>query len=458
MGFAQMNAERTRSVKRPCHASKCPPLSGIAEVPGDKSISHRSLLLALLAHGTTRVYGLLEGEDVLATAAAVRQLGASVQKEAAGHWRVDGIGLGRLKEPDGVIDMGNSGTGARLLIGLLSTHPLRAVLTGDESLRSRPMARVTRPLATTGATFEMQGGERLPLTMVGSDRGVALTHRLEVASAQVKSAVLLAALNLPGQSVVKDPFGTRDHTENMLKHFGADIAVTALEAGGTRIALAGRPQLQASAVHVPADPSSAAFPIVAALLVPGSSLTVPGVCLNPTRAGLFGALKAMGANIILVNERLEAGERVADLQVSYSALNAITLDADIVPSMVDEFPILAIAAANAVGTSRFKGLEELRVKESDRLSAIHQGLKSVSVAAHIEGDDLIVEGCGPGGVTGGNQGGPVTTHFDHRIAMSFLVAGLASKQPVYVDDSRAIATSFPTFFSLFEKLGGWIKG
>lgn len=439
--------------KQPFLAQPSSPLKGEARVPGDKSISHRALMFSLLATGRSTITGLLEGDDVLATAEAMRALGAQVEKTPSGTWQVDGAGLGALKEPENVLDMGNSGTAARLLIGLLATHPITSVLTGDQSLRGRPMARVTTPLAATGATFQARTGGRLPLSIAGAEAAPALQHTLTVASAQVKSAVLLAALNASGTSVIVDPFATRDHTENMLRHFGADVSVEACD-DGKRITLVGKPALKASDVHVPGDPSSAAFPLVAALIVPGSHVTLPNICMNPTRTGLFEALGLMGAQIKASNERLEGGEPVADLEVAYAPLRGVDLPQEIVPRMVDEFPILAVAAANAQGDSIFRGLEELRVKESDRLAAIHAGLRAIGVAAHIEGDDLHIKGCGAGGVPGGNQSAHVVTHFDHRIAMSFLIAGLASRQPVYVDDSLAIATSFPGFTDLMAGLGG----
>lgn len=438
--------------KQPTLARQNGPLTGEARVPGDKSISHRALMFALLARGRSTMTGLLEGDDVLATAQAMRALGAQVEKAPSGQWHVDGPGLGALKEPENVLDMGNSGTAARLLIGLLSSHAITSVLTGDASLRGRPMARVTAPLAATGAVFQGRAGGRLPLSIAGSARAPALEHTLTVASAQVKSALLLAALNAQGSSVIIDPFSTRDHTENMLRHFGADVSVEPSKEG-QRITLVGKPLLKASHVHVPGDPSSAAFPLVAALIVPGSKVTLPNICMNPTRTGLFEALGLMGAKISASNDRIEGGEPVADLAVSYAPLRGVDLPGEIVPRMVDEFPILAIAAANAQGGSVFRGLEELRVKESDRLAAIHAGLRAIGVKARIEGDDLYIDGCGAGGVPGGNTASPVVTHFDHRIAMSFLIAGLASQQPVYVDDSRAIATSFPDFSVLMSALG-----
>lgn len=438
--------------KRPFIARKSDPLHGRAQVPGDKSISHRALMFSLLAKGRSTITGLLEGDDVLATAEAMRALGGRVERLQNGCWQVDGVGIGALEEPANVLDMGNSGTAARLLIGLLSTHPIASVLTGDGSLRGRPMKRVTDPLASIGAGYQARSGGRLPLSIAGNGQAAPLSHRLSVASAQVKSALLLAALNIEGTSVVEDPFSTRDHTENMLRHFGAKVVVDALETG-TRITLTGKPQLKASDVTVPGDPSSAAFALVAALIVPGSDITLPNICMNVTRTGLFDALGQMGADIHVSNHRIEGGEPVADLGVRYGPLTGVDLGEDIVPRMVDEFPILAVAAANASGTSVFRGLEELRVKESDRLAAIHAGLIAIGADARIDGDDLIIEGKGAGSVPGGNSTQPVTTHFDHRIAMSFLVAGLASERPVAVDDTAAIATSFPNFFALMEGLG-----
>lgn len=438
--------------KQPFSAHKSDPLTGTAQVPGDKSISHRALMFSLLAKGRSTITGLLEGDDVLATAQAMRALGGQVQKLEDGRWQVDGVGIGALEEPADVLDMGNSGTAARLLIGLLSTHPITSVLTGDHSLRGRPMARVTGPLTATQARFQARSGGRLPLSICGNGDAPALFHKLAVASAQVKSALLLAALNCAGKSLIEDSFVTRDHTENMLRHFGADVVVERVGAI-SRITLTGRPTLKPSDVTVPGDPSSAAFALVAALIVPGSDVTLPNVCMNPTRTGLFDALAQMGAQISVENERTEGGEPVADLSVQYTALKGVDLSGEIVPRMVDEFPILAIAAANAQGTSVFRGLEELRVKESDRLAAIHAGLLAIGVDAQIEGDDLIIHGCGPGGVPGGNDAAPVVTHFDHRIAMSFLIAGLASAKAVKVDDVAAIATSFPNFFDLMKGLG-----
>ncbi|MEM9877662.1 MAG: 3-phosphoshikimate 1-carboxyvinyltransferase [Pseudomonadota bacterium] len=437
--------------KQPLTARRSNTLQGEAQVPGDKSISHRALMLSLLARGRSTVSGLLEGEDVLATAAAMRALGGTVTKHNDGQWSVDGVGLGQLKQPSNTLDMGNSGTAARLLIGLLSTHPISAQITGDASLRSRPMRRVFDPLSDTGAHFDAQPGGRLPLQLRGSNSAYHLKHRLSVASAQVKSALLLAALNLPGTSVIEDPFETRDHSENMLRYFGADIRVERAD-DASRIVIAGRPILRAQHVDVPADPSSAAFPMVAALIVPGAHVTIPNVCVNPTRTGLFEALRLMNATITEANLRDCGGEPVADMTVRSANLKGAELPATMIPRMVDEVPILAIAAAHADGTTVLRGLAELRIKESDRLAAVHAGLTQIGVTAQVENDDLIIHGCGSSGIPGG--GDAVVTHYDHRIAMSFLIAGMASTLPITVDDSRAIATSFPNFIDVMTSLGG----
>jgi 3-phosphoshikimate 1-carboxyvinyltransferase len=424
-------------------------LRGETRVPGDKSISHRALMFGALAVGETVVEGLLEGEDVLRTAAAMRLLGAEVVRLADGRWRLHGRGVGGLAEPEDVLDMGNSGTGARLLMGLLATHPFTSVLTGDASLRKRPMARVTEPLSAFGARFTGRSGGRLPLAVTGTARPVPVRYVLPVASAQVKSAVLLAGLNTPGETVVVEPEPTRDHTELMLRAFGADLRVEdTLE--GRRIALTGQPELTGRPVVVPGDPSSAAFPVVAGLIVPGSHLIVRNVGLNPLRAGLFTTLRDMGADLTLVDERVEAGEPVADLEVRTSALRGVTVPAERAPSMIDEYPILAMAAACATGETRMEGLAELRVKESDRLTSTAKGLTACGVAATVEGDTLVVRGSGrpPRG------GAMIAVDLDHRIAMSFLVLGQATEQPVGVDDGAAIATSFPDFGPLMARLGG----
>ncbi len=425
------------------------PLAGEALVPGDKSISHRALMFGALARGTTEITGLLEGEDVLRTAAAMRLLGAEVENLGGGHWRVAGRGIGGLTEPADVLDMGNSGTAARLLCGLLAGHPLFAVMTGDASLRKRPMKRVTEPLSATGARFATREGGRLPLAVEGAAQPKPLDYRVPVPSAQVKSACLLAGLCAAGVTRVIEAEATRDHTENMLRHFGATVQVAA-EGHGRIIELTGRPELVAAPVVVPGDPSSAAFPAAAALLVPGSAVTLKGVGMNPLRAGIFLTLAEMGADIAQVNERLEGGEPVADLVVKASSLRGVDVPPERAPSMIDEYPILAVVAAAARGTTRMRGLKELRVKESDRLAATTALLEANGVRVAIEGDDLIVEGAGgpPAG------GGMVVTHMDHRIAMSALVLGLASRAPVAVDDAAFIETSFPGFATLINGLVG----
>ncbi len=423
-------------------------LSGHVAVPGDKSISHRALMFGALAIGETRITGLLTGEDVLRTAGAMRALGAEVTRDPDGIWRVAGRGIGGLTEPADVLDMGNSGTAARLLCGILATHPLFAVMTGDASLRSRPMRRVTEPLAATGARFATRAGGRLPLAIEGAADALPLDYRVPVPSAQVKSAVLLAGLNAPGITRVEEPEATRDHSENMLRHFGATVSVET--AGhGRIITLVGQPELRAADVVVPGDPSSAAFPMVAALLVPGSRLTIPAVGLNPLRTGLFTTLLEMGADIVVQNHRLEGGEPVGDLVASHGALRAVDVPPERAPSMIDEYPILAVAAALANGTTRMRGLKELRVKESDRLAATAALLSVNGVKVEIEGDDLIVHGTG--GAPAG--GGTVVTHMDHRIAMAALVLGLVTQAPVTADDAGFIETSFPDFIGLMNGVG-----
>ena len=421
------------------------PLLGTIRVPGDKSISHRALMFGALAVGETRIAGLLEGEDVLCTAAAMRALGAQVTRDAAGVWRVAGRGIGGLIEPADVLDMGNSGTAARLLAGILASHPVFAVMTGDASLRGRPMRRVIDPLSQCGARFTARAGGGLPLAVEGAAEALPLDYTLPVASAQVKSAVLLCGLNAPGITRVTEPEATRDHSENMLRHFGAEVAV-APHGRGRVITLRGQPELRGADVTVPGDPSSAAFPIVAALLVPGSRLTIAGVGLNKLRTGLFTTLREMGASLAVENERLEGGEPVGDLVVTYTALRGIEVPAERAPSMIDEYPILAVAAACAAGTTRMCGLHELRVKESDRLAATASLLAANGVRVEVAGDDLVVHGTGraPAG------GGLVATHMDHRLAMSALVLGLAAEQPVQVDDARFIETSFPGFVALMN--------
>lgn len=425
------------------------PLTGRLGVPGDKSISHRALMFGAIAVGTTEITGLLEGEDVLRTAAAMRALGAEVERTGPGAWRVSGRGVGGLVEPADVLDMGNSGTAARLLLGLLSGHPLFAVMTGDASLRRRPMKRVTDPLSATGAQFWTREGGRLPLAVRGAADPLPLDYTLPVASAQVKSACLLAGLCAPGTTRVVEREPTRDHTENMLRHFGATVSVTDTPEGRV-VTLEGQPELAAAPVLVPGDPSSAAFPIVAALLVPGSRVVVENVGLNPLRTGLIATLREMGAALRVENERVAGGEPVGDIVAEYAALTGVEVPPGRAPSMIDEYPVLAVAAAAARGTTRMRGLAELRVKESDRLAATAALLAANGVAAEIEGDDLVVHGTG-GAIPGG---GRVETHMDHRIAMSALVMGLAAKAPVAVDDAAFIDTSFPGFAALMNGLAG----
>ncbi|MDR7153881.1 3-phosphoshikimate 1-carboxyvinyltransferase [Sphingobium xenophagum] len=435
---------------RPMTFTAAPALSGSVTVPGDKSISHRSLMLSALAVGESRVEGLLEGEDVLATAAAMRAMGADIQRDADGIWHIHGVGVGGLLQPEGALDMGNSGTSTRLLMGLLASHDLTATFIGDASLSKRPMARVTDPLAQMGASFTTSPGGRLPLTMRGACPAVPLDYRLPVASAQVKSAILLAGLNTPGITRVVEPIPTRDHSERMLRGFGADLTVE-VEADGTRIiTLVGEAELQPQQIIVPGDPSSAAFPMVAALLVPGSQVTIANVGLNTTRAGLIDLLREMGGSIEVINAREVGGEPVGDLIVTASALQGVEPDPARAPSMIDEYPVAFIAAALAQGRSIFRGLDELRVKESDRIATMAAGLRAIGVAVEELEDGLIIEGSGGAPLKGG---GPTATKLDHRIAMSFAVAGLVSRDGVTIDDMRPVATSFPTFTALLQTLG-----
>lgn len=430
----------------PLQSSASQSLKGRLRVPGDKSISHRSLLLGAIAVGETRASGLLEGEDVVNTARAVEALGAQVKRTDDGVWHVQGVGVSGLMSPKGDLDFGNSGTGVRLALGLMASTPLTARCIGDASLSRRPMGRVTVPLSEIGARFETAEGGRLPLTLHGARHAVPITYTLPVASAQVKSAVLLAGLNIPGRTTVIEPVATRDHTERMLKAFGADIAIESL-ADGRHITITGQRELKAQVIDVPADPSSAAFPIVAALITPGSDITIENVMLNETRTGLITTLIEMGGDITIENKRLAGGEDVGDLRVRSSKLKGITVPAGRAPSMIDEYPALAVAASFAEGTTHMAGLDELRVKESDRLAAVEAGLNANGVATRSGPDWLEVEG---GKVQGG---GLVATHLDHRIAMSFLVMGLASVKPVRVDDGAMIATSFPNFSGLMNGLG-----
>ncbi|MFV0299982.1 MAG: 3-phosphoshikimate 1-carboxyvinyltransferase [Paracoccus sp. (in: a-proteobacteria)] len=432
---------------RPMTARRSGPLSGVARVPGDKSISHRALILGALSVGETRITGLLEGQDVLDTAGAMAAFGADVQRLGEGEWVVHGVGVGGFAEPEGVIDCGNSGTGVRLIMGAMATTPIRATFTGDASLSKRPMGRVTDPLSLFGAGIVAREGGRLPVTISGAVDPLPVRYRTPVASAQIKSAVLLAGLNAPGETVVIEAEPTRDHSERMLAGFGATIR-TDNTAEGHVITLAGRPELRGQPVAVPRDPSSAAFPVAAALIVPGSEIRVPGVSRNPTRDGLYVTLLAMGADITFENPREEGGEPVADLLVRHGPLKGVEVPAERAASMIDEFPILSVIAAFAEGRTVMHGVAELRVKESDRIDAMARGLAANGVAVGETPDSMSVEGMErvPGGAV-------AVTHLDHRIAMSFLVLGLASQQPVGIDDGSPIMTSFPDFIPLMQDLG-----
>jgi len=436
----------------PLTARASGPLRGRVRPPGDKSISHRAFLFGLLTRGLTRVEGLLEGDDVLRTGQACRALGAVIERHAPGSWTVQGPGLGSLLAPRETLDFGNAGTGSRLMMGVVGGHPLTATFDGDASLRKRPMRRILDPLKRMGAQVvaEAEGG-RCPITLRGADEAAPIVYHTPVASAQIKSAVLLAGLNARGTTTVIETEASRDHTEKMLRHFGADVSVE-VEGEGRKITLVGRPELRPNPVIVPADPSSAAFPIVAALIAPGSDIVVEGVMMNPLRTGLLTTLLEMGARIEVLDRRTEGGEDVADLRVRASELKGVDVPAARAPSMIDEYPILAVAAAFASGVTRMRGLHELRVKESDRLAAVAAGLVAAGMTPEIVGDDLVVEGSGavPGG-------GFVKTHLDHRIAMSFLVLGLAARAPMTIDDRDTIATSFPNFRPLMAGLGADIS-
>ncbi|HLJ71068.1 MAG TPA: 3-phosphoshikimate 1-carboxyvinyltransferase, partial [Roseiarcus sp.] len=417
--------------------------------PGDKSISHRAFIFGLLSVGATEIEGLLEGDDVLRTGQACKTLGARIERLGEGRWRVNGLGIGSILPPEETLDFGNAGTGSRLMMGVVGGQGVTARFDGDASLRKRPMRRILDPLALMGVEIlEQAEGGRCPLVIKGTSEPAPIVYRTPVASAQIKSAVLLAGLNAPGETTVVESEASRDHTEKMLRHFGAEVAVAAEGENGRRITLKGRPELRPAPVVVPADPSSAAFPIVAALITPGSDIVVEGVMMNPLRTGLIATLIEMGGRIEALDRRVEGGEEVADLHVRAGPLTGVDVPAARAPSMIDEYPILAVAAAFAEGETRMRGLHELRVKESDRLAAVAAGLAAAGVSHAIEGDDLIVRGRGeaPGG-------GLVATHLDHRIAMSFLVMGLASRKPMAIDDSRMIATSFPTFQPLMASLG-----
>jgi len=436
-------------VSSPLTARRAGPLTGSVRVPGDKSISHRALIFGALTVGETGISGLLEGEDVLNTGHAMRALGALVERTGEGAWRVHGVGVGGFRQPQGMLDFGNSGTGCRLVMGAVAGCPITATFDGDASLRNRPMQRIVDPITQIGArVINANEGGRLPLTLAGARDPIPIVYRTPVPSAQIKSAVLLAGLAAPGETTVIESEASRDHTERLLTHFGATVTVAPEGEHGRKITVQGEPELAPAPVVVPADPSSAAFPMLAALLVPGSEIILTDVMTNPLRTGLITTLREMGADIEALTIRSDVGEEMADFRVRTSALRGVDVPAARAPSMIDEYPILAIAAAFAEGTTRMRGLKELRVKESDRLAATADMLRVNGVTAEIEADDLIVHGCGnvPGG-------GLVATHMDHRIVMSALVMGLASDKPVTVDDAAFIATSFPGFASLMRSLG-----
>jgi 3-phosphoshikimate 1-carboxyvinyltransferase len=434
----------------PLAARRSAGLKGRVRVPGDKSISHRALILGALTVGETRIEGLLEGEDVINTGKAMRALGANVERVGEGAWRVHGVGVAGFAQPAKALDFGNSGTGCRLVIGAVAGCPITATFDGDASLRSRPQRRVLDPLERMGArAISIADGGRLPLTLQGARDPIPIVYAPPAASAQLKSAVLLAGLAAPGETVVAEAEATRDHTERMLRHFGADVRVENEGAHGRRVTLKGQPELVPAPVMVPADPSSAAFPMVAGLIVPGSDIVLEGVMTNVTRTGLFATLREMGATIEELDRRLEGGEDVADLRVRTSALKGVEVPPERAPFMIDEYLVLGVAAAFAEGTTRMRGLRELRVKESDRLAATADMLRVNGIDVEIEGDDLIVHGKGRAA-----GGGLVKTHMDHRIAMSALVMGLASEKPVQVDDTAFIATSFPGFVEMMRRMGG----
>ncbi len=434
----------------PMISRPCGPLKGEAHVPGDKSISHRSLILGALSVGETRITGLLEGDDVLDTAKAMRSFGAQVTQHGPGEWSVKGVGVGGFAEPDHVIDCGNSGTGVRLIMGSMATSPITATFTGDASLNSRPMARITDPLALFGCRAVGREGGRLPMTLVGAADPVPVRYTTPVPSAQVKSAVLLAGLNAPGETVVIEKEATRDHTERMLAGFGAEIRIEETEAGRV-ITLKGQPELVPQDITVPRDPSSAAFPVCAAIIVPGSDVLVPNIGLNPTRAGLFFTLQEMGADLTFENIREEGGEPVADLRAKYSPdLKGIAVPPARAASMIDEYPVLSVVASFAQGVTDMQGVKELRVKESDRIDAMAVGLRAAGVAVDEGEDWWKINGLGHGNVPGGAL---VETRLDHRIAMAFAVMGMATQKPMKLDDGGPITTSFPIFENLMADLG-----
>lgn len=448
---------KAAAMQNPKSFSQSGPLKGSVRVPGDKSISHRSLMLSALAIGESRIEGLLEGEDVHATAAAMRAMGADVERGADGMWRVHGVGVGGLLQPQGALDMGNSGTSTRLLMGLVASHAITATFVGDASLSKRPMGRVSDPLSLMGASFTgspgANGAQYLPMMVRGACPAVPIAYRLPMASAQVKSAILLAGLNTPGITRVIEPVPTRDHSERMLKGFGADLTVETDSAGVRTISIRGEVDLKPQHIVVPGDPSSAAFPIIAALITPGSEVTVTNVGMNPTRAGLFDVLLKMGADLGFANAREVGGEPVADITARHSTLRGIDVPPEVAPSMIDEFPILFVAAAMAEGTTRTSGLDELRVKESDRLALMAKGLAALGVKLEEAADGLTIHGNGGGPLGGGSAPPRIEAALDHRIAMSFAVAGLNTKGGLTIDDMSPVATSFPGFEAMLETLG-----
>lgn len=442
---------------QPLRAQFTKGLNGSVRIPGDKSISHRSFMFGGLASGTTRITGLLEGEDVLATGRAMQAMGAKIEKKGD-EWIVQGTGNGCLLAPEAPLDFGNAGTGARLTMGLVGTYDMTSTFIGDASLMSRPMARVLNPLREMGVQIESAAGDRLPVTLRGPHTANAITYRVPMASAQVKSAVLLAGLNALGTTIVIEPILTRDHTEKMLKGFGANLEVETDKAGIRHISIEGQGQLHGQIIDVPGDPSSAAFPIVAALIVPDSDVTILNVLMNPTRTGLITTLQEMGGDIEILNPRQAGGEDVADLRVKSSHLKGVSVPEERAPSMIDEYPILAVAAAFAEGETNMQGLDELRVKESDRLAAVARGLEANGVDCEEGEAHLIVHGDPSGRSIGAiADDAIVATHLDHRIAMAFLVMGMAARKPVFIDDGQMIATSFPQFITMMTDLGAAIE-
>ncbi|HEX7848631.1 MAG TPA: 3-phosphoshikimate 1-carboxyvinyltransferase [Sphingomonas sp.] len=440
----------SHATPKPLRIESSAGLTGRVTVPGDKSISHRSLMLSSLAVGESRIEGLLEGEDVLATAAAMRAMGATIERSDDGIWRVWGVGVGGLLQPAGALDMGNSGTSTRLLAGLVASHAITVTFTGDASLSKRPMGRVIDPLSLMGADFTSSPGGRLPMMVRGICPAVPIDYTLPVASAQVKSAVLLAGLNTPGITRVIEPVPTRDHSERMLAGFGANLTVEATNRGRV-ISIHGEAELKPQQIIVPGDPSSAAFWAVAASIVPGSEVTIANVGLNPTRAGIFTALRMMGADITEVDPRIVGGEPVADLIVRHAALKAIDVPPDLAPSMIDEYPVLFVAAALADGRTVARGAHELRVKESDRIAAMAAALEACGVTVEEFDDGLAITGSGGEPIPGG---GTVASLLDHRIAMAMTVAGLVARRPITIDDVAPVATSYPVFFETLEQLAG----